>query len=97
MERIAGAKGVLEFLIQNNNMVMVATHDLELANLLSPGYSLFHFSEKVENEGYVFDYKIKTGLLQTKNAIRLLELFGYPEVVINSANQYLDSRRNEIN
>lgn len=97
LERIAGAKGVLEFLIQNENMVMVATHDLELANLLSPEYSLFHFAEKVENGRYVFDYKIKTGVLQTKNAIRLLELFGYPEEVINSANQYLDSRTNKIN
>ncbi|MCX2452601.1 hypothetical protein OQX61_15090 [Pedobacter sp. PLR] len=92
LERIAGAKGVLEYLVKNKNMVMVATHDLELANLLSPEYSLFHFAEEVAHGGYVFDYKIKAGVLQTKNAIRLLELFGYPSVVINSANQYMKSR-----
>lgn len=64
MERIAGAKGVLEFLIKGNNIAIVSTHDLELAELLRPAYSLYHFEESVEDEGYVFDYKLKKGILK---------------------------------
>lgn len=90
MERIAGANGVLQYLIKGNNLVMVSTHDLELADLLSPAYSLYHFEEAVADEGYVFDYKLKKGVLKTRNAIRLLEVSGFPAEIIRSANAYLD-------
>ena len=90
MERIAGAKGVLEYLIKGNNLVMVSTHDLELADLLSPAYSLYHFEESVEDGGYVFDYKLKKGVLKSRNAVRLLEVSGFPAEIIDAANAYLD-------
>lgn len=93
LERIAGAKGVLEYLVRGNNLVFVSTHDLELASLLSPTYSLYHFEEAVEDSGYVFDYKIKKGVLKTRNAIRLLEVSGFPPAVISAANAYLDTQR----
>ncbi len=92
-ERIAGAKGVLEHLIRGNNLVFVSTHDLELSLLLSPAYSLYYFEEAVEAHGYVFDYKIKKGVLKTRNAIRLLEVSGFPASVIRTANAYLDTQR----
>lgn len=92
-ERIAGAKGVLEHLIEGNNLVFVSTHDLELSLLLSPAYSLYYFEEAVEAHGYVFDYKIKKGILKTRNAIRLLEVSGFPASVISAANTYLDTQR----
>ena len=90
MERVAAAKGVLEFLIKGKNIVLVSTHDLELPDLLHPSYGLYHFQESVGADGYLFDYKIKDGILKTRNAIRLLEVSGFPEEIIKSANAYLD-------
>ena len=91
VERIAGAKGVLEYLIKGDNLVIVSTHDTELADLLSPAYKLYHFEESVTSEGYQFDYRMKDGMLKTRNAIRLLEMFGYPDEVIESAFSYIIS------
>lgn len=91
MERVAAAKGVLEYLIKGENMVLVSTHDLELPDLLRPAYDLYHFQESVGADGYVFDFKIKKGVLKTRNAIRLLEVSGFPEEIIKSANAYLDA------
>jgi DNA mismatch repair ATPase MutS len=45
----------------------------------------------VGDNDYLFDYKIKKGVLRTRNAIRLLEKFGYPSEIIDSANRYLDT------
>ena len=37
-------------------------------------------------EGQIhFDYKLKKGQLSTKNAIRILEINGYPQEIINDA------------
>ena len=89
VERIAGAKGVLEYLIKGNNLAMVSTHDVELADLLSPAYKLYHFEESLSDDGYVFDYKLKKGILKTGNAIRLLEVSGFPAEIISAANAFL--------
>ncbi|GGC57787.1 hypothetical protein GCM10011387_09310 [Pedobacter quisquiliarum] len=94
MERVAAAKGVLEYLIKGRNMVLVSTHDLELPELLHPAYGQYHFQELVGADGYLFDYKIKHGTLKTRNAIRLLEVSGFPEEIIKSANGYLDATVN---
>jgi DNA mismatch repair ATPase MutS len=94
MERVAAAKGVLEYLIKGRNMVLVSTHDLELPELLHPAYGQYHFQELVGADGYLFDYKIKDGTLKTRNAIRLLEVSGFPEEIIMSANAYLDATVN---
>jgi DNA mismatch repair ATPase MutS len=94
MERVAAAKGVLEYLIKGKNMVLVSTHDLELPELLHPAYGQYHFQELVGADGYLFDYKIKDGTLKTRNAISLLEVSGFPEEIIMSANGYLDATVN---
>jgi DNA mismatch repair ATPase MutS len=46
MERVAAAKGVLEYLIKGENMVLVSTHDLELPDLLRPAYDLYHLTSR---------------------------------------------------
>lgn len=87
VERIASGKAVLTYLNKEKNIVFVATHDLELAELLIDSFSLFHFAEIVENDTIVFDYKIKSGNLTNTNAIRILELNNYPKEVVQEANQ----------
>lgn len=85
IERIAAGKSVLSHLNQKNNIVFVSTHDIELADLLSNEYDLYHFSELVDHQTVDFDYLIKPGKLKNRNAIRILQINNYPEHVINEA------------
>lgn len=84
-ERIAAGKAVLSALSKNNNTVFVSTHDIELADLLSNEYELYHFSEIVNDNNVDFDYKLKEGKLKNRNAIRILQLNNYPNGVIEEA------------
>lgn len=85
IERIAAAKAVLSYLNRNSNIVMVATHDLELAELLDAEFDLHHFSEDINHQALHFDYKLKPGKIRTRNAIRLLEVANYPKAIIDEA------------
>lgn len=85
IERIAAAKAVLTYLIDNKNFVFVSTHDLELATLLGNDYAVYSFEELIGNDRLVFDYKIKEGLLKNKNGIAVLQGLGYPQIVIDDA------------
>jgi len=86
IERISGGKAILSYLNKENNFVLVSTHDIELTELLvNNGYELFHFSEKIEKDKLLFDHKLKKGKLKTRNAIKILELYGYPKEIISDA------------
>lgn len=85
VERISAGKAVLSYLTRSENVVFVSTHDIELADLLSKEYELHHFSEKVDHKTVDFDYKLKEGRLKNRNAIRILQINDYPEVIINEA------------
>ena len=52
---------------------------------------MFHFSEKVENGKYFFDYKIKEGPCSSGNAIKLLEIMDYPKSITAKANEIVKS------
>ncbi len=86
IERIAAAKSVLSYL-NKNNLVFVATHDIELLEMLSKEYDLYHFTETIQEGKLIFDHKLKKGELKTKNAIKILELSNYPTEIINEATQ----------
>ncbi len=88
LERIAIGKSVLSYLNTEDNFVFVSTDDLELADLLqNDNFNLFHFSENVTENALTFDYKLQQGKLQTKNAIRILNLYNYPEKIISEATE----------
>lgn len=85
VERISAGKAVLSSLSKNSNMVFVSTHDIELADMLIDEFELYHFSEQVDNKSVDFDYKLKSGKLKNRNAIRILQINDYPETIINEA------------
>ena len=85
IERISSAKAILSYLNRKENIVVVSTHDIELADMLANEYDLYHFTETVENNELHFDHRIKTGQLRTRNAIKILELSNYPADVIREA------------
>jgi DNA mismatch repair ATPase MutS len=85
VERISAGKAVLSDLAKADNIVFVSTHDIELADLLKDEYELYHFSEKVDNIMVDFDYKLKNGKLKNRNAIKILQINGYPDNIITEA------------
>lgn len=87
VERISAGKAVLSSLNEENNIVFVSTHDIELADLLKNEYDLYHFSEIVDHKTVDFDYKLKEGKLKNRNAIRILQINDYPESIIKEAIQ----------
>ena len=85
IERIAAAKAILSHLTRKQNLTFVATHDIELSNLLEKEYELYHFTETIANDELIFDHKLKEGPLKTKNAIKILEMSNYPKKIIEEA------------
>lgn len=89
-ERIAAAYGVLRFLAKGDDLVFVATHDVELLELLGAGFAGYHFAEQVSEDALSFDYRIREGPSSTRNAIALLTLMQYPSEVVADALSALD-------
>ncbi len=87
-ERVAAGKAVLESL-GAHAQVLVTTHDIELQQLLGPGFLTFHFVEDPELPE-VFDYRLHPGISTTKNAIKLLEKIGFPEAIVREARRLAD-------
>ena len=85
VERLAASIEVLNYLANNKDYVLVATHDLQLSDFLKDNYKNFHFCEKVCDEGLTFDYKIHPGISTTRNAIALLKYVGYPQSIVENA------------
>ncbi|MBE8363749.1 MutS family DNA mismatch repair protein [Leptospira borgpetersenii] len=69
-ERSLACKGILKELKKNRVMGLVTSHDLELAKV--EDVILKHFQEEIVNGSMCFDYKIREGLVQTSNALRIL-------------------------
>jgi DNA mismatch repair ATPase MutS len=78
VERIAAAEAVLVTLIEGGrpHVVLAATHDGELVDLLRDSYTVCHFGDAVGPDGLTFDYRLTPGSATSRNAIALLELSG---------------------
>jgi DNA mismatch repair ATPase MutS len=79
VDKYLGSKAIIEQLIGKNAVGMVATHDLQIAELEKtyPDYIRnFYFDIQVKNGEMLFDYKIKHGECKTFNASLLLKQIG---------------------
>jgi hypothetical protein len=87
VERIAAAEAVLDALISDKkpHVVLAATHDGELVDLLRDTYVVCHFGDAVGPDGLVFDYRLASGPATSRNAIALLELNGAPPSLVTRA------------
>lgn len=93
IERIATSKQILKYIMNRNALSIVATHDLELAETCDDKYLKYYFCEDVdENEGLIFDFKLKEGICNTGNAIKLLSFLGYPTEIINNSIKDISSK-----
>jgi hypothetical protein len=87
VERIAAAEAVLDALVGAGrpHLVLDATHDGELVDLLDRSYVVFHFGDAVGPDGLVFDYRLTSGPATSRNAITLLKLNGAPDALVARA------------
>lgn len=84
-ERIAASSQILKELCNENAMCFAATHDYELTEILASDMLNYHFSETVMDKQVFFDYKLKEGRATSRNAIKLLSVYGFPKGIIESA------------
>lgn len=87
IERIAASAAMMEWFAANKGMNIIASHDIELTEMARHTYANYHFRESIENGEVLFDYKIHSGPSKTRNAIKLLEILGYPIGVTQKANR----------
>jgi hypothetical protein len=92
VERIAAGEAVLLALLaptpegrSSPHVVLVATHDQELVDLLDGIYAAHHFTDTIDAAGLAFDYKLAPGPATTRNAIALLGQRGAPEELVAHA------------
>ena len=81
LERIASSSEILAYLARKGAMCFAATHDVELTNMLKKYYTNYHFEESVDEDRVMFDYRLRKGAANTRNAIKLLNMIGYDKVI----------------
>jgi hypothetical protein len=78
-DRFIGAQFVLEHLLEHAAIGVASTHDLALAQIppqFGERAANFHFEDRLEGDRLVFDYKLKPGIVQTSNALKLMRAIG---------------------
>ena len=78
-DRKVGARALIRHLSQSGIMGLIATHDVELAELESDreiSAENYYFREDYVEDKLHFDYKIREGVSNTANAIYLLKMIG---------------------
>ena len=79
LDRHTGSKALIKQLIKKKAAAIIATHDLELANLkkeFSENILNYHFDVQVSNDELYFDYRLKPGVCNSLNASILMKKIG---------------------
>ena len=93
VERVAAATEILRYLDNPRVLSFAATHDIELTYLLEGNYDNYFFREEFkkeegsDTEDICFTYKINQGRSDTRNALKLLEIKGYPKNMCDRAKE----------
>jgi hypothetical protein len=79
-ERLIGSQTYIQKIAGKRSIGLIATHDLELANLEKKNDFItnYHFRDEVRDGKLVFDYKIRLGPSPTTNALKIMEMEGLP-------------------
>lgn len=78
-DRREGTELVVRALMQRNAIGIVTTHDLALARIpdtMNGSARNYHFEDHLEDGKLVFDFKLRPGVVQTSNALKLMESIG---------------------
>lgn len=85
VERIAAGCEILKYFTGSNIVCFAATHDGELTILLEDLYDNYHFDEEISGNDVLFNYMIKSGRATSRNAIRLLNVMGFDDSIVEKA------------
>lgn len=78
-ERSIGARGVVLDLVARGAVGAVSTHDFALVAIAEESggrVRTVHFSDRIEDGKMLFDYRLREGVVETTNAIRLMKSVG---------------------
>jgi DNA mismatch repair ATPase MutS len=78
-DRHKGSAALIKQLIREDAVAVIATHDVELAQIQSSypaSIENYHFDVEVEGEELYFDYKLKNGVCKSLNASILMKKIG---------------------
>ena len=90
VERIAASTQILLSMSGDKMQCFAATHDIELTGLLEECYENYHFEEEIKDGDVLFNYRLQKGKATTRNAIKLLEIMGYEQEIIEKARTQAD-------
>ncbi|QGU96763.1 DNA mismatch repair protein [Clostridium bovifaecis] len=79
MDRHTGAKVLINRLSREGALGLVSTHDLELGELEEESQGKvknYHFREYYKEDKIYFDYKLRSGISTTRNALYLIKMAG---------------------
>jgi DNA mismatch repair ATPase MutS len=79
LDRHTGSEALVKQLIKKEAVAMLATHDVELAQLQTTyqaNIHNYHFDAQIANEELYFDYTLKEGICQSINASILMKKIG---------------------
>ncbi len=78
-DRLRGSEMLVRTLVEHGGIGFITTHDLALARIPENMNGLarnYHFEDRLEDGKLRFDFKLKEGVVQTSNALRLMESIG---------------------
>lgn len=86
-EKVAAGCEVVRWLAARKSFSLVATHDAPFVRLESEGLGIgnYHFTERIVENEMVFDHRLEVGPARTRNAIRVLEIAGFPKDLVDRA------------
>jgi DNA mismatch repair ATPase MutS len=77
-DRLTGAAGIAHALIVSGAIGLISTHDLALTAIRDGTHTLrnVHFEERIENGEMRFDYRLRDGVVTTRNGVALMRMIG---------------------
>ncbi|WP_339752893.1 MutS-related protein [Algoriphagus aquimarinus] len=88
-ERLVISSEVLKQLAIENSIVIATTHDLELVHGL-PDFMFFYFTGEDVAGKYQYDFQLRSGVLDSTNAVFVLRDMGYPNELLGKIRDRLD-------
>ncbi|MDI9364404.1 MAG: hypothetical protein QM541_05605 [Flavobacterium sp.] len=79
LDRHTGSKALIQQLIKQHAVAILATHDVELAKQAEnypKNITNYHFDVQIANDELYFDYKLKNGICKSLNASILMRKIG---------------------
>lgn len=77
-DRLTGASGIAHALLSSGAIGLISTHDLALTSIGDAANALrnVHFEERIENGEMRFDFRLRDGVVTTRNGVALMRMVG---------------------